>query len=143
MEATGKIIVVYDAEGGISKRTGNSWKKQEFVLETIEQYKKKIPFEVFGEERIKNFNLQLNDVVTIKFDVDSSEYKGKYYAKCTCFGIERQGQQPAQQQAQAAQPAPQAAKPAPQPAPQPATQATTQQQQDFTPTEGNSDDLPF
>ena len=37
MEITGKIIVACEPRGGVSQRTGNSWKMQEFVIETHEQ----------------------------------------------------------------------------------------------------------
>ena len=143
MEATGKIIKILTAEAGVSKRTGNPWKKQGFVLETIEQYHKKIPFEVFGEERIKNFNLQQDEVVTIHFDIDGNEWNGKWFAKVSCYNVTRAGQAPAnaqntQQPAQAV------------PVAQPAQQQPVQQQV-FTPSPqpqpqgggDNTDDLPF
>ena len=37
MEITGRIIAVLPVQGGISKN-GNEWKKQEYVLETHDQY---------------------------------------------------------------------------------------------------------
>ena len=40
MEITGRIIAVLPVQGGISKN-GNEWKKQEYVLETHDQYPKK------------------------------------------------------------------------------------------------------
>ena len=41
MEITGKIIQVLPEVGGVSK-AGNAWKKQEYVLETHDQYPKKV-----------------------------------------------------------------------------------------------------
>ena len=41
MEITGKIIQVLPEVGGVSK-AGNEWKKQEYVLETHDQYPKKV-----------------------------------------------------------------------------------------------------
>ncbi len=143
MEATGKIIAILTAEGGVSKRTGNPWKKQGFVLETIENYPKKIAFEVFGEDRIKQFNLQLEEVVTIHIDIDSSEWNGKWYPKVNCFNVTRAGQQQPQAVAAAPQPAAQAQQTATQ------TQAAPQPQMqgggtsNIEPPPGGSDDLPF
>ena len=91
MEATGKIIAILPANSGVSQRTGNPWCTQTFVLETIEQYPKKIPFEVFGEDRIRQFNLQMGETVTIHFDVDGREYNGRWYPSVKCFNVVRQG----------------------------------------------------
>ena len=44
MEVTGKIIAVLPLQGGVSK-AGNEWKKQEYVLETHDQYPKKVCFQ--------------------------------------------------------------------------------------------------
>ena len=57
MEITGKIIAVLEPRGGVSK-TGNPWKVQEYVLETNEQYPRKMCFDVFGEDKIQQFNIQ-------------------------------------------------------------------------------------
>ena len=37
MEITGKIIAVMQPQGGVSARTGNAWKSQDYVIETQEQ----------------------------------------------------------------------------------------------------------
>ena len=50
MEITGKIIQVLPEVGGVSK-AGNEWKKQEYVLETHDQYPKKVCFQIFGADR--------------------------------------------------------------------------------------------
>ena len=47
MEITGKIIAVLPEQSGVSK-AGNEWKKQEYVLETHDQYPKKVCFQIFG-----------------------------------------------------------------------------------------------
>ena len=53
MEVVGKIIQVLPEQGGVSKTSGKEWKLQAYVLETQEQYPRKVHFEVFGEDRIK------------------------------------------------------------------------------------------
>ena len=49
MEITGKIIQVLPEVGGVSI-AGNEWKKQEYVLETHDQYPKKVCFQIFGAD---------------------------------------------------------------------------------------------
>ena len=55
MELTGKIIAVMEPRGGVSARTGNQWMTQEYVLEVPGQYPKRCLFNIFGEDRIKQF----------------------------------------------------------------------------------------
>ena len=57
MEITGRIIAVLPVQGGISKN-GNEWKKQEYVLETHDQYPKKVCFQIFGADRIDQAAIQ-------------------------------------------------------------------------------------
>ena len=51
-EVSGKIIAVLDKKSGMSNTTGTKWSVQQYVIETQEQYPKRLCFEVFGEERI-------------------------------------------------------------------------------------------
>lgn len=127
MELTGKIIQALEAQGGTSARTGNAWKKQEFVIETLEQYPRKMVFTVFGEDKLREMNIKIGETLTVSFDIDAHEWQGRWFNDIRAWRVQREGQQPAQQ-AQAAAPAPQ-----PEPIPAP-TEA---------PMEEDSDDLPF
>ena len=60
MELSGKVIAVLDPRSGVSK-TGNPWMVQEYVIETHDQYPRKMCFDVFGEDKIKQFNGSLMD----------------------------------------------------------------------------------
>lgn len=106
MIATGKIIAILEPRTGVAKASGNPWFIQQFVLQTEEQYPKKIPFEVFGEDRVKNFNIQMGETLTISFDIDANESNGRWFPSIRCFKVERpQAQQPVPQAAPASQPA--------------------------------------
>ena len=128
MELTGKIIAVMEPRGGVSARTGNSWKTQEYVLEVPGQYPKRCVFNVFGEDRINQFNIQNGDELTIQFDIDAREYNGRWYNDIRAYGVVR-GQQSTAGAPMAAA-APSAAT-----APFPPAQEPV--------SEGSSDDLPF
>lgn len=92
MEAKGKIIAVCEAVGGTSERTGNSWMAQTYVIEVTSgdhgQYKRKIAFEVFGEDRIKQFNLTVGRDVKVFFDIEANEYEGKWYNRVRAYAVE-------------------------------------------------------
>lgn len=147
MEIEGKIIAVLPAREGVSSR-GTNWKSQDYVIETHEQYPRKCCFNIFGADRIAQFNIQTGEELRVSFDIDAHEYQGRWFNSIRAWKVERidpnnpqAAAQPAPYGAQASyQPVSGAAPAAPQPAPQvPASEAP------FPPAqEGNSeDDLPF
>ena len=60
MELAGKVIAVLEPRSGVSK-TGNEWKVQEYVIETHDQYPRKMCFDVFGADKIAQFNIQVGE----------------------------------------------------------------------------------
>ncbi len=77
MEVTGKIIVALPEVSGTSK-SGNAWKKRQYVLETQDNYPTKIAFEFFGE-RADQYPLSVGEVIKLSFDIDSHEYQGRWF----------------------------------------------------------------
>ena len=88
MDIVGKIIQVLPEQSGMSK-TGNPWKVQSYVLETQEQYPRKVCFEIFGEDRIKNNPCKGDDVVTVSFDIESREFNGRWYTSIRAWRIQQ------------------------------------------------------
>ncbi len=88
MEITGKIIAVLPERGGISK-TGNEWKMQEYVIETHEQYPRKVCFNVFGSDKIAQFNIQAGEEMTVSFDINAREYNGRWFNDIRAWRVER------------------------------------------------------
>lgn len=86
---TGKIIAALEPRGGVSQRTGNTWKSQEFVIETLEQYPKRCVFRVFGEDRLRQFNIQVNEELTVSFDIDAHEYQGRWFNDISAWNVRR------------------------------------------------------
>lgn len=87
MEITGKIIQVLPEQGGVSKTSGKDWKLQAYVLETQEQYPKKVHFEIFGEDRIKSNQCNIDDMVTVSFDIESREFNGRWYTSIRAWRV--------------------------------------------------------
>lgn len=90
MEVTGVIIAILPEQGGTSK-TGNEWKKQEYVLETQDQYPKKVCFQLFGADRIAQAAIQAGELVTVSFDIDSREYQGRWFTNINAWKVDRPG----------------------------------------------------
>jgi len=135
MELTGKIIAVLPANSGVSARTGNPWMSQEYVIEVPGQYPRKCVFRIFGEDRIKQFNIQNGEDVTVSFDIDAHEYNGRWFNEIRAYNVTR-GAAPVAGAPQAAPfPPQQDAAPQAAAAPFPPAQEPAG--------EGSADDLPF
>ena len=89
MEFTGKIIAVLPARGGVSKTTGNEWKSQEYVIENHDQYPRKMCFDVFGAEKIEQFNIQLGEELTVSFDIDARQWQDRWFNSLRAWKVER------------------------------------------------------
>ena len=130
MEIQGKVIAVLPERSGVSAR--GEWKSQTYVIETQEQYPKKMAFDVFGADRIANFGIQLGEVINVSFDIDAHEYQGRYFNQIRAWNDTKVSQQAtAQAPAGVAQPS------APYTPP-----AQPQQPQSAAPS-SDPDDLPF
>lgn len=85
MEISGKIIEILPVQ--IVKSAKGEWKKQEFILETLAQYPKKIC--------ITNWNEKLNIVadkaktVKVFVDIESREYNGRWFTEVKAWKIEQ------------------------------------------------------
>ena len=83
MELEGKISVVMPAQSGTSQSSGNQWMSQEYVMSYYwfpnQTQPSNIVMRVFGEDRIKQFNLQPNDEVKVRFHVEAHEYNGRWF----------------------------------------------------------------
>lgn len=88
-EIGGKIIAVLDKRNGISASTNTPWSVQQYVIETHEQYPKKLCFDVFGEDKINQFNIQIGEELTVYFDINAREYQGKWYNSFRAWKVER------------------------------------------------------
>lgn len=133
------------ATSGVSQSTGNQWMSQEYVMayywfpnQTNPSF---IVLRAFGEDRIKQFNLQPNDEVRVRYHIEAHEYNGRWFNEIRLDAVTFVGasasknQQPANQPAQAAQTAAVDNQQANQPAE--AQKAANGEQKD------KDDDLPF
>lgn len=134
MEITGRIILALPERSGVSAR--GEWKSQSFVIETHEQYPRKMVFDVFGAERLQRFNIKAGDEMTVFFDIDAHEYNGRWFNNIRAYDVRQVDPNAANAAGQAAAAAPQA----------PAQNPT--QSSPFPPApedagEKSTDDLPF
>lgn len=81
MDVRGRIIQAMPLQSGTSA-AGRAWKKQEFLLETFDQYPRKVLFTVFGDkvdQLAPSFvdAMQKSMDVTVSFDLESRSFTGR------------------------------------------------------------------
>ena len=137
MEIVGKVIQVLPLQQGTSTRTGNPWTIKTFILETQENYPRKVAIEIFGDQRIADNPAEVDQVVTVSFDLESREFNGRWYTSVRAWKV-LQGVQTTQAAAPV-QPVSPAAPAAPTEAPaEPVTNTF-----DAVAAQGDDSDLPF
>jgi hypothetical protein len=90
MEITGKIIAILPQTTGQGKN--GMWRSQDYVLETGDQYPKKVCFNLFND-KIDQFPVAIDDMVNVSFDIESREYNGRWYTSVRAWKIDKNGAQ--------------------------------------------------
>lgn len=91
MQLTAKLIQILPLQSGVGRN--GEWKKQDIIVETDGQYPKKICISLWGD-KFSNVPLNLNDMYTIDFDVESREYNGRWYTDVKAWRISQQSSTP-------------------------------------------------
>ena len=87
MEIKGKIIAVLPPKSGTTAR--GERKSQQYVLETEEQYPKRCLFDVFGEDKIKQFDIKEQERVKVSYDPRADLKDGHWYGSNRAWNVER------------------------------------------------------
>ena len=85
MEITGKIIQKLPIIEGESKN--GKWKKQDIIIETLEEYSRKVCVSVWNG-KIEQSILEEGNTITVSINLESREYNGKWYTNIKALRIE-------------------------------------------------------
>jgi hypothetical protein len=88
MDLKGKVILTMPLVTGEGKN--GQWRKQEFVIETGDQYPKKVLFSLMGAKIDQN-PVILGQEVVVSFDAESREYNGRYYTNLNAWKVSASG----------------------------------------------------
>lgn len=88
LSVKGKVNQILKAETGVS-RAGNEWKKQEFILETDEQFPRKVCFTTFGDKVDLLSGVKAGEEVEVSFNVESREYNGRWFTNVNAWKIDK------------------------------------------------------
>lgn len=95
---SGQIVQILPLQQGVSQKTGQPWMTEQYIIEHESgQYPRRMVFDVKGQQRIQEMNLQVGEQVTLHLNIDCREYQGKYYNSIEAWKAERPGQQMVQQ----------------------------------------------
>ena len=88
LQIKGKVQQILKPESGVS-RAGKEWKKQEFVIETEEQFPRKICFTLFNDKVSLAEGIKEGEEVEVAFNVESREYNGKWFHNINAWKIDK------------------------------------------------------
>ena len=88
LEITGKLIQKLPMQSGVGASSGKSWQKQQFVIETVEQYPRKICAMLWGDKADQLAHFNIGDMMKVSFDVESREYQGRWYTDVKAWKVE-------------------------------------------------------
>lgn len=93
LEISGKVLQILPEQTGTGKN--GQWNRQDFVIETQEQYPRKVFFSAWGDKASVLKTLKPGVVVSVSFNAESREFNGKWYTDLRIWKIELPAQQAA------------------------------------------------
>lgn len=95
---TGKIIAEGQVQMGTSQN-GTQWSSCEYTIEELnEQYPSRAVIQVYGSDKLQQFNIQLGEIITAHIGLKARQSKeGRWFNQLDCWKVERpNGQQQGQ-----------------------------------------------
>lgn len=84
MEINGKVIQVLP-EQVFDGKNGDKYYKYSFVVETSEQYAKKICLTCMGKDRWEKLGIRVGLSYNLGVDVSSREWNGRWFTEASCW----------------------------------------------------------
>lgn len=92
MEISGKLIEKLPQQSGQGRN--GQWIKQEFIVETQEQYPRKVCIALWGDKASEIDNIAIGESIKVGVNVESREFNGKWYTDVKAWRLERLGSGP-------------------------------------------------
>lgn len=95
---TGKIIAVGQVQMGTSQN-GTQWSSCEYTIEELnEQYPSRAVIQVYGSDKLQQFNIQLGEIITAHIGLKARLSKeGRWFNQLNCWKVDRPNAQPQSQ----------------------------------------------
>ena len=86
LELSGKVVHLLAEQTGTGKN--GQWSRQDLVIETEEQYPRKVCLSAWGEKVSLIRNLKPGTPVKVSFQAESREFNGRWYTDLKLWKIE-------------------------------------------------------
>lgn len=95
---TGKIIASGQVQTGTSQN-GTQWSSCEYTIEELnEQYPSRAVIQVYGSDKLQQFNIQLGEIITAHIGLKARQSKeGRWFNQLDCWKVDRPNAQPQSQ----------------------------------------------
>ncbi len=90
VELKGKLVQKMPVVTGEGRN--GKWEKQEFIIETEEQYPKKICMSVWNDKLSMLEHLVEGDLITAFVNIESREYNSRWYTDIRAWRIEKEAE---------------------------------------------------
>lgn len=92
---TGKIIAAGQVQMGTSQN-GTQWSSCEYTIEELnEQYPSRAVIQVYGSDKLQQFNIQLGEIITAHIGLKARQSKeGRWFNQLDCWKVDRPSAQP-------------------------------------------------
>ena len=96
---TGRIIAQGQIQTGTSQK-GTQWSSCEYTIEELnEQYPSRAVIQVYGSDKLQQFNIQLGEIITVHIGLKARQSKeGRWFNQLDCWKVERPSGQVARSQ---------------------------------------------
>lgn len=89
LEIIGKLITMLPQQSGQGKN--GTWTKQDFIIETQEQFPKKVCISIWGDKAKDLEGFAIGETMKAGINIESREFNGKWYTDVKAWRIEKQG----------------------------------------------------
>lgn len=86
VELSGKLIQLLTPQSGMGKN--GAWNKQDFIIETNDQYPRKICISAWNTKAQQITQIPMNTEVKVNVNIESREYNGRWYTDIRMWTIQ-------------------------------------------------------
>jgi hypothetical protein len=86
MDIQGKLVMLLPLQSGTSAK--GAWQKQDAIIETAEQYPKKVCISFWGDKADELKIVKEGALIKVHINIESREYNGKWYTDVRAWKIE-------------------------------------------------------
>jgi len=90
IELKGKLLNKLPVVNGESRN--GKWEKQEFIIETDDQYPKKICISIWGDKLSALEKVAEGDILNVFVNIESREYNSRWYTDIRAWRIDREAE---------------------------------------------------